>query len=325
MMSRRLFLSQTAGVGLALATAPVAASAPSYPVRPVKIITSGIPGTPFDLVARAIADRLSPIFKQTFLVEPRPGAAGNVGAEFVAKASADGYTLLMALGTTFTVNPSLYKKPPFDPLADFRFISIPAGTSTTLVVHPSVPVSSVAEFVAYAKKRPIAYAHGGNGTPGHLTMEYFRLLAGFKTVPVPYRGNPQLVTDLVAGQIKFGFVGTAGVAQHVRAGRLKGLAISTRTRSPLVPDLPPLAEAGYPEFEFHSYYVLAAPARTPETIATLLEREVAHVLASADLREKFRAQDIVIAPMSGADAKARIKSDFQKWAKVVKAASMQVD
>jgi tripartite-type tricarboxylate transporter receptor subunit TctC len=322
MMSRRLFLSGAAAASLARA-APAAAG--TYPERLVKIIVSGLPGTPFDLLARAIADRLSPTLKQTFLVEPRPGAAGNVGAEFVAKASPDGYTLLAALGTTFTVNPSLYRKPPFDPLADFSFISIMATTSTTLVVHPSIPVKSVAEFVAYAKNEPVAYAHGGNGTPGHLAMEYFRLLAGFKAMPVPYRGNPQLVADLVAGQIKFGFVGTAGVAQHVRAGRLKGLAISTRERSPFAPDLPTIAESGYPEFEFDTYYVLAAPAGIPGQVAALLEREVLQVLASADLQEKFRAQDTLISPTPGAEASARIKSDLKKWAKVVKAARMYVD
>jgi tripartite-type tricarboxylate transporter receptor subunit TctC len=322
MMSRRLFLSGAAAASLARATPAVAGR---YPERLVKIIVAGLPGTPFDLLARAIADRLSPTLGQTFLVDPRPGAAGNVAAEFVAKSPADGYTLLAALGTTFTVNPSLYRKPPFDPLADFSFISIMATTATTLVVHPSIPVNSVAEFVAYAKKEPVAYAHGGNGTPGHLAMEYFRLLAGFKTLPVPYRGNPQLVADLVAGQIKFGFVGSSGVAQHIRAGRLKGLAISTRERSPLAPELPTIAESGYPEFEFDTYYVLAAPAGIPGRAAALLEREVLQVLASPDLQEKFRAQDTVIAPTSGAEASARIKSDFQKWAKVVKAAGMHVD
>src|SRR5689334_7208701 len=234
MMSRRVFLSGAAGAGLGLGTARAAA----YPGRPVKIIVAGIPGTTFDLVARAIGDRLSPILRQPFLVESRPGAAGNLGAEFVAKVPADGYTLLMALGTVFTINPSLYRKPPFDPLADFRYIAITSTTSTMLVVHPSVPVNSVAEFVAYAKKEPMSYAHGGNGTPGHLCMAYFGLLAGFKATPVPYRGNPQLVTDLVGGQIKFGFVATSGVAQHVREGRLKGLAVSTRKRSSLAPNLP---------------------------------------------------------------------------------------
>ena len=312
------------GASLAL-SAPSAATAQVYPQRPVKIITAGLPGTPFDLVARALADQLSPKLKQTFLVETRPGAAGNVGAEFVAKAPADGYTLLSALGTTFTVNPSLYKKPPFDPLADFRFIAIMAATGNTLVVHPSVPINSVGEFVAYARKERISYAHGGNGSPGHLAMEYFRLMAGFQATPVPYRGNPQLVTDLVAGQIKFGFVGTSGVAQHVREGRLKGLAMASRNRSPLAPELPTIAESGYPEFEFEGFHVLAAPAGIPEPVAALLEREVLRILASPELQQKYRAQDILIAPTPGTETKARIKTDFEKWAKVVRAAGMQVD
>jgi tripartite-type tricarboxylate transporter receptor subunit TctC len=322
-MSRRQFLSAVAGTSFGL-IAP-AAAAQSYPQRTVKIITAGLPGTPFDVVARAIADKLSPDLKQPVVVEARPGAAGNIGAELVAKAPADGYTLLSALGTTFTVNPSLYRKPPFDPLADFRFIALTGSASTTLVVHPSISVNSVAEFAAYARKEPIAYAHGGNGTPGHLCMEYFRLMAGFKATPVPYRGNPQLVTDLVAGQIKFGFVGTSGVAPHVRAGRLKGLAVSTRQRSPLVPDLPTLAEAGYPDFEFDTYYVLAAPAGIPASVAAQLEHEVLQALSSPELQEKFRALDIVMVPTTGAQATARITSDLQKWAKVVEAAGMRVD
>lgn len=324
MMSRRVFLSGVAGTSLGWG-APRAAMAQSYPQRPVRIIVAGIPGTSFDLTARTIAERLSPSLNQTFLVETRPGAAGNVGAEFVAKAPADGYTLLSALGTTFTVNPSLFKKPPFDPLADFTFISIVSTTGNTLVVHPSIPVNSVAEFVAYAKREPIAYAHGGNGSPGHLCMEYFRLQAGFQATPVPYRGNPQLVTDLVAGQIKFGFVGAAGVAQHVRAGRLKGLAMASRKRSPIAPDLPTIAEAGYPDFEFDGYSVLAAPAGIPAPVVALLEGEVLRILAAPEFQEKYRAQDILITPMPSAAATARVKSDFEKWAKVVEAAGMRVD
>jgi tripartite-type tricarboxylate transporter receptor subunit TctC len=323
MTSRRRFLVAVAGTSFSLLARGAAAQ--PYPQRSVRIIIAGLPGTPFDVVARAIADKLSTVLKQTFVVEARPGAAGNIGAEFVAKAPADGYTLLMALGTTFTVNPSLYHKPPFDPLADFRFVALAGATSTTLVVHPSIQVNSVAEFTAFAKTQPIAYAHGGNGTPGHLCMEYFRLTAGFKTTPVAYRGNPQLVTDLVAGQIKFGFVGTTGVAPHIRAGRLKGLAVSTRQRSALLPELPTLAEAGYPDFEFDTYYVLAAPAGVPDSVAALLEREVLKALASPELQEKFRALDIVMALTPGAEAKARIKSDLQKWSKVVEATGMRVD
>jgi tripartite-type tricarboxylate transporter receptor subunit TctC len=323
MMSRRLFLSGAAGATFGLR--PSVTFAQSYPQRPVKIIAAGIPGTPFDRIARALADKLSPILKQTVIVENRPGAAGNVAAEFVAKAPADGHTLIAALATTFTVNPSLYARSPFNPLADFKYLAIMATTGNALVAHPSVSINSVAEFVAYAKNDPVAYAHGGNGSPGHLCMEYFRLTAGFKTTPVPYRGNPQLVTDLVAGQIKFGFVATAGVAQHVRAGRLKGLALASRTRSPLLPDLPTIAESGYPDFDFSSYHILAAPAGIPESVAALLEREVLRKLASVELQEKFRAQDIIIAPTSGAELKDRINFELQKWAKVVEAAGMRID
>jgi tripartite-type tricarboxylate transporter receptor subunit TctC len=326
MLSRREFLSSAAAAGASFGLAvPRTAMAESYPQKPVKIVIGGIPGTPFDLIARAIADKISPSLRQTFLVEPRPGAAGNVAAEFVARSPTDGHTLLMALGTTFTVNPSLYRKPPFDPLTDFRFIAITSTTGNTLVVHPSIPVNSVAEFVAYAKREPIAYAHGGNGSPGHLCMEYFRLMAGFEASPVPYRGNPQLVTDLVAGQIKFGFVGTSGVGEHVRAGRLKGLATASRKRSPLAPELPTIAEAGYPDFEFDGYSVLAAPAGTPRPIAALLEREVLGILTVPEFQEKHRVQDILITPMPSAVATARVKSDFDKWAKVVQAAGMRID
>ena len=184
-------------------------------------------GGPLDIVARAIADKLSISLKQPIVIENRPGAGGNIGTEVVARAAPDGYTLGMVLGTTLTVNPSLYKKLPFDPDKDFRPLSIVTTTGNMLVVHPSVPVNSVAEFVAYAKaaaarKEPITYASGGNGTPGHLAMEYFRLHAGFEAIHVPYRGNAPMVIDLVAGQVKVGFVASAGMMDHVQAGRLKG-------------------------------------------------------------------------------------------------------
>jgi tripartite-type tricarboxylate transporter receptor subunit TctC len=323
MMSRRLFLTGVAGATCGLAAS--SASAQSYPQRPVKIVVAFLPGTGIDLVARTIADKMSAMLKQTFIVENRPGAAGNLGTEAVARSMPDGHTLLAALNTTFTVNPSLYKKLPFDPNADFRYISTVGTVTTMLVVHSSVPVNSVAEFVAYAKKDPISYAHAGPGSGGHLSMEYFGLLAGFQTMPVPYRGNTQLAADLAAGQIKFGFVATPGVVQHVRAGRLKGLAVSGRTRSPLAPELPTIAEAGYPNFEYEGYYVLAAPAGIPDSVAALLEREVQQVLAPPDLQEKFRAQDILIERVGSVDTKARIEADAQLWAKIVKAAGMHVD
>jgi len=324
MISKRQLLSVLAGASVGFSVSG-AASAEPYPERPVKIIVAGVPGTPFDLVARAIADKLSASLKQVFIVENRPGAAGNLGAEFVARAAPDGYTLLIALGTTFTVNPSLYKSLPFNPAKDLRPISIVATSSTMLVVHPSVPVNSVQEFVAFAKTEVMNYAHGGPGSPGHLSMEYFRLQAGFEAIAVPYRGNPPLVNDLIAGQVKLAFVATAGVVPHVVAGRLKGLAISAGKRSPLAPDVPTVAEAGYRDFQFDTFYVMAAPADVPNRIVALLEHEIGQALKSPELRQKFRAQDTELAGTTAAEAKTRIEADATLWATVVKAANMRID
>ena len=220
-------------------------------------------GGPLDLVARTLSDKLSARLKQPFVIENRVGAGGNLGTEVVAKAPPDGYTLLMVLATTLTANPALYKKLPFDADKDLRPISLLTNSSQMMVVHPSVPVNSLAEFVALAKKEPLTYAHAGPGSGGHLTMEYFRTVAGFETVQVPYRGNAPLVIDLVAGQVKAGFVSTAGVIGHVRAGRLKGLAISSAKRSPLAPDVPTAAEAGYPDFKVDTYFAMLGPAGLP--------------------------------------------------------------
>jgi tripartite-type tricarboxylate transporter receptor subunit TctC len=321
MIARRQFLLTGAAAGSGLLSGR-AVWAQSYPQRPVKIVVAGLAGVPFDLIARAIAEKLSVRLKQTCLVEDRPGAAGNLGAEAVARSEADGYTLLTSLNTTFTVNPSLYKSLPFDPNADFSFLTITASGANYLVVHPSIAVNSVTEFVAYAKKQPISYAHGGPGTPGHLCMEYFGLLAGFKAVPVAYRGNTQLSTDLVAGQIKFGFVGGGGVIQHIRAGRLKGLAISSRERSLLAPDIPTIAELGYPDFDFAAYFPMAVRSGTPEAVATLLENEIRHALHAPDMAARFRPLDLKIIASTSAEAKSRLQA---LWAKVVKATGMQVN
>ena len=220
-MSKRTLLPLLIAAGLGLGI--FAAQAQTYPSRPVKVIVPFSAGGPLDVVARAVSDKLSASLKQPFVIENRVGAGGNLGTEVVAKATPDGHTLLMVLATTLTANPSLYKKLPFDPGKDLRPISIMTNSSQMVTVHPSVPVSTLAEFVAFAKKEPLTYAHAGPGSGGHLAMEYFRTVAGFETVQVPYRGNAPLVIDLVAGQVKAGFVATAGVIGHVREGRLKGL------------------------------------------------------------------------------------------------------
>jgi tripartite-type tricarboxylate transporter receptor subunit TctC len=324
MLDRRAWLIGCSTLAFGLCAAQSEAS-DAYPARLVKLVVTGVPGSAIDLVTRALADGLSAALKQPFVVENRAGAGGNLGAEAVARAAPDGHTLLVSLDTTLTVNPSLYRNLPFDAEADFQPLAVLASSSTMLVVHPSIPVATVQEFVTFARKEAMPYAHGGNGTPGHLSMEYFRLLAGFQAIPVPYRGSAPLVSDLVAGQIKLGFVSTAGVIEHVRAGRLKGFAISARRRAALAPDVPTIAESGYPDFQLELYYPMLAPAHVPQPVAALLESEVVRVLKSADFQDRFHAQDIEFLVTTGAETRARLAADRVLWAKVVKAANMRVD
>ena len=312
-------------VGLVAIALAHAAHAQSYATRPVKVVVPFAAGGPLDLVGRAVFEKLSASLKQPFVLENRTGAGGNIGTEAVAKAAPDGYTLLFVLSGTLTANPAMYRKLPFNVEKDFRPISLLIAATQMLVVHPSLPVNTLAEFVVYAKKEPLAYAHAGPGSGGHLAMEYFRTMAGFETVQVPYRGNAPLVIDLVAGQVKAGFVATAGVIQHVRDGKLKGLAISSTGRSPLAPDVPTGAEAGYPAFRLRTYFVLLAPAGVPDAIADLLEREVRAALKSPDLQERFQPQDVQVVASSAAEARAFLREDTALWARIAKDANLRVD
>lgn len=302
-----------------------ASHAETYPSRPVKIIVPFPPGGPLDLVARSVGDKLSASLGQPFIVENRAGAAGNIGADVVAKAPPDGYTLLVVLGSTLAVNPALYKNLPFDPVKDFRPISLLVDSSQMLVVPPAIPVSSLAEFVAYAKTHPVSYAHAGYGSPGHLTMEYLRLQAGFPATGVPYKGNAPLVTDLLSGQVQAGFVSTGGVIQHVIAGRLKGLAISVVKRTPLAPNIPTVAESGYPNFAVSTYIFMLAPAHVPDAIATVLESKVREAISKPELQDKLRAQNLVPIGSSAKEAETTLASETKLWAGVVEKTNMQID
>src|SRR5829696_5648090 len=262
-----------------------AAFAQPYPSHPIKLVVPFAAGGPLDLVGRGLGDKLSASLKQPIIIENRLGAGGNLGTEAVAKSAPDGYTLLLVLSGTLVANPAVFSNLPFKPERDFEPISLLTSNSQMLVVHPSVPVSTLAEFVAYAKKEPITYAHAGPGSGGHLAMGYLGLLAGFEGIPVPYRGNAPLMTDLAAGQVKAGFIASAGAIPHVATGRLKGLAISSAKRSPLVPDVPTTAEAGYPHMKLDTYFVLLAPAKTRPPILALLEREVQKAVKLPDLQE----------------------------------------
>jgi tripartite-type tricarboxylate transporter receptor subunit TctC len=305
------------------------AYAENYPSRPVKIVVPFPPGGPLDFTARILAEKLGASMKQPFVVENRPGASGNIGTDVVAKAEPDGYTLLFVLDNPLTVNPTLYPKLAFDPVKDFASVSAVASFSLTLVVHPSVPVTSVAEFVAYAinrKDQPVLYGSGGGrGDPGHLTMEFFRLQAGFEGVHVPYKGNAEVVMGLVGGQIQAGFLATPGVLQVAREGKLKALAISSPQRAPLAPEIPTIAESGYSGFEVGFYQVMLVPKAVPEPIRALLERETRQALQSPDLQARLRAQALDPIGNSGAEAQALLASATERWQSVIKASKIRLD
>jgi tripartite-type tricarboxylate transporter receptor subunit TctC len=297
------------------------------PSRPVKIVVPFPAGGPLDVAARLIADKLATSMKQPFVVENRPGASGNTGVDVVAKAPADGYTLLFVLDTPLTVNPSLHGKLPFDPVRDLIPISSAASFSLTLVVHPSVPVNSVAEFVAHGKRlkdQPLLYGSGGGGgDPGHLTMEYFRMQAGFEALHVPFKGNAEVVMGLVGGHVQAGFLATPGVLQNIRDGRLKALAVSSPLRTPLAPDIPTVAEAGYPSFNVGFYMVLLAPTGIPEPVRATLEREVQGALQSADVQARLHAQALQPMASTSAETSTMLKATAERWQKVIQSANIK--
>jgi tripartite-type tricarboxylate transporter receptor subunit TctC len=228
----------------ALACAPASAE---YPDKPVRVIVTTVPG-PLDAFARAVLTQMQLRLKQPFVVENKPGAGGNLGTDVVAKAPADGYTVLFALDTTFTVNPSIYTKLPFDPAKDFSIISVPVTYSQMLAVNPKVPVNNLNEFVQFARKSKISYASGGNGSPSHLTMAAFLSTAGLDMVHVPYKGTGASVVDVMGGQVESLFAVTSGISPQVKAGKLRALAVSGEQRSAAAPDVPTVAEQGYPAF-----------------------------------------------------------------------------
>ena len=300
---------------------PALAQAQPYPTKPVKVVVTTVPG-PLDTFARMIVDKIAISLKQPFIIENRPGAGGNIGAELVAKSPADGYTLLFAIDTTFTVNPAVYKTLPFDPVKDFATISVPVTYGQLLAVHPSVPAKSVAELVALAKQKHLTYASGGNGSPSHLASAYFLSTAGIDMTHIPYKGTGQSVIDVVAGQVDTIFAVVTGVLPQVKGGKLRALAISSAKRSALAPDVPTIAESGYPGFDVSFAYALMAPAGTPDEIVQLLSREVQRAMVQPDVQEKNKTFDYVATGLDSKQSAAWLKENRARWAGVVQRAGI---
>src|SRR5579863_3724169 len=311
---------------LALFATEMASAQSSYPNRPVKILVGFTPGTAPDLVARMLADRLAEVWGTPFVVENIPGAGSNIATERVAKATADGYTLLMGGNSALVINPSLYDTLPFDPIRDFAPITQVFIAANVLAVASELPIKSVADIVALAKENPgkLSYGHAGVGTSQHLAGELFKHMAHIDIAAVPYRGTTALMPDLLAGRITMSFANISNVVPLARQGKLRALAITSIKRSPLVPELPTMAETGYPGFEAVPWFGLVAPAGTPKDVLDRLHDEAVKTLAMPDVRKKFDELGIEPVGNSRNEFAAVIKKEIPEWAKVIKDAGIKL-
>ncbi len=296
-----------------------------YPNRPIKLIVPFPPAGATDIVGRIVAQKLGEQIGQSVVIENKPGAGGSIGSDLAAKSAPDGYTLLIATSSTHSIGPVLQKLP-YDPIKDFAPITHVANVPNVLVVSPHLPVSSVKELIALAKAKPgqLNFASSGVGTIVHLNAELFKMLAGVDMVHVPYKGTALSIPDLANGSIAMLFDSLASVQPHLKAGRAKPLAVNAQKRSPLLPEVPTLAEAGMPAFDRYTWFGMFAPAGTPAEIVARVNREVLAALKAPDLLERFAAAGAEPVGSTPEQFVERIKSDAAKWAEVIKTAKVQV-
>lgn len=315
-----LLAASVAGVTLLGASLPLPAA--EFPTKPIRLVIGFAPGGGTDTTARALSTKLSASVGQQVIVDNRPGHSGTIAAEIVTKATPDGHTVL--LGTiALAVNPSLTAKMPFDTLKDLAPVTRAADSTNILVVHPSVPAKSVKELIALAKAKPLNGGSSGIGGTGHLAVELFNLQAGTKITHVPYKGGGPAMVDLLGGQINLIFATAASSIGHIKAGKIRPLAVTTAKRSALVPDLPTIAEAGLPGFEANNWNGFFVPAKTPRPIINRLNKELTSVLSQPDIKETLFKQGLDAAPGTPEEFGTYLKSEMAKWAKVIKAAGIK--
>ena len=311
---------RSAVVGIALCGVLLPVQAQNYPARPIRIIAQFQPGTSTDILARVIGAKLAEAWGQQVVVDNRAGAGGLVGTELGAKAAADGYTLTMAVSSGFGINPTLYAKLPYDVLRDFAPITNIALTPQTLVANLGFGAKSVKEFVALAKSRPgqINYASLGAGSTSHLTMEMFRSAAGIRLAHIPYKGSPAAHGELFAGQIPVMFDAIPAVLPHVKSGRLRGLGIGSARRSTFLPEVPTIAESGFPGFEAVGWIGIAAPAKTPAAILDRLNGEVRRIINTPEMKERLATLAFTPVGDSREEFARFIKTEIARWGKAVR-------
>jgi tripartite-type tricarboxylate transporter receptor subunit TctC len=311
-------------ITLALVSLPAAAQ---YPAKPIRMVVPFPPGGATDIVARVVADKLTQALGQSVVVENRPGAGGTIGSDVVAKAPADGYTLLMATTSTHAVAPSLYAKLPYDPLKDFAPIANVASSPLILVVSSSLPVTSVRELIAYAKANPgkLSYASSGNGTVNHLTGEMLKGAIGADLVHVPYKGSALAFPDVMEGRVPLMFDYAISMLPQIKSGKLRPLAVTSLKRTVTMPDTPTLDASGLPGFESILWVGLFAPPGTPREIVARINAEVGKLLQLPDVKEKFAQQGADPVGGSPEQFAAAIRSDIAKWGKIVKDSGAKAD
>lgn len=300
--------------------------AQAYPVKPVRVISGFPPGSGADITARLVGQKLGEALGQQFLIDNRPGAGSNIAAELAAKAAPDGYTIF--IGTVANaINATLYAKLPFEFARDFAPVTLATSAPNVLVVHPSLPVKTVQELIAFARARPgqINYGSAGTGTAPHLSAELFKSMAGITLVHIPYKGSPPAVTDLMGGQVTMMFSPASSVLPHVKSGRLRALAVTTAARLPTLPDLPTVAESGLPGYETVTWFGFVVPAATPRDIVVRLNAEIGRVLAQPEVRQQFAGQGIDVIGGTPEEFAAYIRAEIVKWARVIKASGARAE
>ncbi len=319
----RLFLTAAVCAGASVVSAVYAQS--NYPAKPMRMVISLAPGGGVDTSGRMLGQRFTDAWGQTVVSENRPGAGGTIATELVARAAPDGYTLLMT-SAGHAITPAMYKLS-FDPIKDFAPISLFVLSPSVLVVHPSVPVKTVKELVAFSRARPkeILFSSSGNGSGQHLAMELLNRMAGIELVHVPYKGTAPSITDIVGGRISVTAASSISTLPHVRTGRLRALAVCAAKRSTSVPDLPTVAEAGIPGFAVDQWYALFAPAGTPRDIVMKLQGEIAKMVADAPTRERLLSMGLDPVGSAPDEFAAYVKSETVKWGKLVREAGIKAN
>lgn len=323
----KTFTACVAGYIALIAVACLPAVAQSYPTKPIRFIAPNLPGGPTDILARLLGQQLSERMGQPVIIENRAGAGGNIGTEAAAKSPPDGYTLVTANNATFGANVSIYKRLGFHPIKDFTPVIFVGRQPNILVVHPSLPVNNVKQLIALAKARPgeLNYSGSGIGAAAHLGAELFKSMTGTNIVHISYKSAAPALVDLIAGQTQLMFATALSVSPHIKANRVRPLAVTTEKRSPFMPELPTIAEAGVPGFEASTWHGVVVPAGTPAPIVERLNTELNKALKTPDVRQRLTGLGAEIVGGSSKDFADHIGREILKWAKVVKSIGVQVD